>query len=68
VPGADVTNISFHVAITLVIEAADKCYSHEGEEEKTQTKISNQHPVCEKLLCPPDSSLTSPELKKCYPT
>jgi hypothetical protein len=45
VPGADVTNTSFHVAITLVIEAADKRYSHEGEEEKTQTKISNQHPV-----------------------
>jgi hypothetical protein len=45
VPGADVTNISFHVVITLVIEAADKRYSHEGGEEKTQTKISNQHPV-----------------------
>jgi hypothetical protein len=38
VPGADVTNTSFHVAITLVIEAADNRYSHEGEEEKTQTK------------------------------
>jgi len=35
VPGADVTNTSFNGAITLVIEAADKRYSHEGEEEKT---------------------------------
>jgi hypothetical protein len=44
-PGADVTNTSFHVANTQVIEAADKRYSHEEGEEKTQTKISNQHPV-----------------------
>jgi hypothetical protein len=44
-PGADVTNTSFYIAITLVIEAADKRCSHEGEEEKIQTKISNQHPV-----------------------
>jgi hypothetical protein len=35
VPGADVTNTSFNGAITPVIEAADKRYSHEGEEEKT---------------------------------
>jgi len=35
VPGADVTNTSFHRAITLVIEAAEKRYSHEGEEEKS---------------------------------
>jgi hypothetical protein len=45
VPGAAVTNTSFHRAITLVIEAADKRYSHEGGEEQTRTKISNQHPV-----------------------
>jgi hypothetical protein len=45
VSGADVTNTSFHVADTLAIKAADKRYSHEGEEEKTETKISNQHPV-----------------------
>jgi hypothetical protein len=35
VPGADVTNTSLNGAITLVVEAADKRYSHEGEEEKT---------------------------------
>jgi hypothetical protein len=33
VPGADVTNTSFYRAITLVIEAAEKRYSHEGGEE-----------------------------------
>jgi hypothetical protein len=35
VPDADITNTSFNGAITQVIEAADKRYSHEGEEEKT---------------------------------
>jgi hypothetical protein len=35
VPGADVTNTSFHRAITLVIKAADKRYSHEEEEENS---------------------------------
>jgi hypothetical protein len=35
VHGADVTNTSFYGAIKLVIEAADKRYSHEEEEEKT---------------------------------
>jgi hypothetical protein len=35
VAGADVTNTSFHRAITLVIEAADKRYSHEGGEENS---------------------------------
>jgi hypothetical protein len=34
VRGADVTNTSFPGAITLMIKAADKRYSHEGEEEK----------------------------------
>jgi hypothetical protein len=35
VPDADVTNTSFNGAITLVIEAADKRYWHEEEEDKT---------------------------------
>jgi len=34
VPGTDVINTSFYRAITLVIEAAEKRYSHEGGEEK----------------------------------
>jgi hypothetical protein len=35
VPDADITNTSFHRPITLVIEAAEKRYSHEGGEENT---------------------------------
>jgi hypothetical protein len=54
VPGADVTNTSFYRAITLVIEAAEKRYSHEGEEEKTLAKFKFIIPYCEKLLCPSD--------------
>jgi hypothetical protein len=41
VPGADVTNTSFHRAVTLVIKAADKRYWHEeGEENCNQISKS----------------------------
>jgi hypothetical protein len=51
---ADVTDTSFHRAIELMIKAADKGYSHEGEEEKARTKPKFIVPLCEKLLSPPD--------------
>jgi hypothetical protein len=50
VPGADVTNTSFHRAVTLVIKAADKRYWHEEGEENFNQICKIIIPNCEKLL------------------
>jgi len=58
VAGADVTNTSFHRAITLVIEAADKRYSHEGGEENANLIFKPLFRIVKNFFaCPIDHSL-----------
>lgn len=52
--GGDVTNTSFHHAITLVIEAADKRYSHEGGEENDNEISKSLFQIVKNFLYPSD--------------